>query len=100
MRPDDSNTSSQGSNSMRRLDSAGTGWTFFSAQNFGDTGSTEQSCIGIKSGALKLGGEGSKVFKSALGLAVDDTWETIKASGVTSATINPSDASPELIIWS
>ena len=100
MRPDDSNTASQGSNSMRRLDSAGTGWTLFSAQNWGDTSSTEQSCIGIQSGALKLGGEGSNAFKSALGLAVDDTWETIKSSGVTSAAIDPTDASAQLIIWS
>ena len=85
---------------MRRSDIAGTGVTFFSAKNWGDNSSTEQACIGIQSGALKLGGEGSKVFKSALGLAVDDTWETIKSSGVTSATINPTDTSPELIIWS
>ena len=88
MRPDDSLTSSQGANGMRKLTDAGDGWTYFSAQNWGQTGNTEQTAVGIKNGELKFGGNGSNVFKAALGLTVDDTWETIKSSGVTSVGLN------------
>lgn len=102
MRPDDSNTSSQGANGMRKLTDAGDGWTYFSAQNWGDTASSEQTAVGIKDGALKFGGEGSRLFKEALGLTVDDSWETIKSSGVTSVGLNGEGNSlaHAQIIWS
>jgi hypothetical protein len=102
MRPDDDTTHSQGADGMRKLTSAGNGWTYFSAQNWGQTGSQDQTAVGIQNGALKFGGKGSSVFKAALGLTVDDTWETIKSSGVTSVALNGegNNALHSQIIWS
>lgn len=103
MRPDGSSANSQGASGMTKLTSAGDGWTYFDAQNWGNTSTTtDLAIIGIQDGALKVGGNGSNSVKAALGLTVDDTWQTIKSSGVTSAAHNLEgyDQRFSIIYWS
>jgi len=83
LRPDGSTIDSKGSSSGRQLTNAGNGWTFYSAGDL--SGSTsEHFGIGIKSGALRIGGEDSTGFKGTFSSTENAFWIEVR-TGVTTA---------------
>ena len=82
LRPDDSTVDAKLGSSGLKLTSAGNGWTYYDALDFANI-SSQHLGIGIKGGAVWIGGEDSLGLKTTFGQGSNLNWYEVRTGAST-----------------